>query len=87
MALSHGAVGWSAVCDCGIPFHTHLLFATCCIHDWCFQAGLSKVKRYIRRTLVNKKYILIQVIGCFIQVYIIFSITCNNIITDIYLFL
>ena len=22
----HGAVGWSAVCDCGIPGHTHLLF-------------------------------------------------------------
>ena len=26
MALPHGAVGWSAVCDCGIPDHTHLLF-------------------------------------------------------------
>ena len=22
-----GAVGWSAVCDCGVPDHTHLLFA------------------------------------------------------------
>ena len=26
MALPHGAVGWSAVCDCGIHDHTHLLF-------------------------------------------------------------
>ena len=26
MALSRGAVGWSAVCGCGIPDHTHLLF-------------------------------------------------------------
>ena len=27
MSLLHGAVGWSAVCDCGIfPDHTHLLF-------------------------------------------------------------
>ena len=25
MALPRGAVGWSAVCDCGIPDHTHLL--------------------------------------------------------------
>ena len=26
VALPHGAVGWSAVCDCGIPDHTHSLF-------------------------------------------------------------
>ena len=26
MDLPHGAVGWSAVCDCGVPDHTHLLF-------------------------------------------------------------
>ena len=26
MALSHGAVGWSAVCDCVIPDHTNLNF-------------------------------------------------------------
>ena len=25
-SLSHGTVGWSAVCDCGISAHTHLLF-------------------------------------------------------------
>ena len=25
MPLIHRAVGWSAVCDCGIPHHTHLL--------------------------------------------------------------
>ena len=25
VALSRGAVGWSAVCDCGIPDHTHSL--------------------------------------------------------------
>ena len=24
--LSYGAVGWSAVCDCGISDHNHLLF-------------------------------------------------------------
>ena len=24
VALPRGAVGWSAVCDCGIPDHTHL---------------------------------------------------------------
>ena len=24
-ALPHGAVGWSEVCDCGFPDHTHLL--------------------------------------------------------------
>ena len=33
------------------PDHTHLLFDACCIHDWCSQPGLSKVKGYIRRTL------------------------------------
>ena len=27
VALPHGAVGWSAVCDCGIFDHTHLLFS------------------------------------------------------------
>ena len=27
-ALPHGATGLSAVCDCGIPDHTHLLFFT-----------------------------------------------------------
>ena len=26
VTLPHGAVGWSLVCDCGIPDHTHLLF-------------------------------------------------------------
>ena len=26
VALPHGAVGWSAVCDCAIPDHTHLYF-------------------------------------------------------------
>ena len=26
MPLSHRAVGWSAVCGCGTPHHTHLLF-------------------------------------------------------------
>ena len=26
MAISHDAVSWSAVCDCGILDHTHLLF-------------------------------------------------------------
>ena len=26
VALPHGAAGWSAVCDCGIPVHTRLLF-------------------------------------------------------------
>ena len=26
MALPHGAIGLSAVCDYGIPYHTHLLF-------------------------------------------------------------
>ena len=26
--LPHGAVGWSAVCDCGITYHTRLLFST-----------------------------------------------------------
>ena len=26
VALPHSVVGWSAVCDCGIPDHTHLLF-------------------------------------------------------------
>ena len=26
MALSNGAVGWSAVCDCGFSDHTHLRF-------------------------------------------------------------
>ena len=26
VALPHGATGLSAVCDCGIPDHTHLLF-------------------------------------------------------------
>ena len=26
VAIPHGAVGWSAVCDCGIFYHTHLLF-------------------------------------------------------------
>ena len=26
MTLPPGAVGCSAVCDCGIPGHTHLLF-------------------------------------------------------------
>ena len=26
MALAHGAVGWSAVCDCGNPDHTHFPF-------------------------------------------------------------
>ena len=25
VVLPHGAMGWSAVCDCGIPDHTHLL--------------------------------------------------------------
>ena len=24
--FSNGAVGWSAVCDCGFPDHTHLRF-------------------------------------------------------------
>ena len=27
MALPHGAVNWSSVCDCGISDHTLLLFA------------------------------------------------------------
>ena len=26
VALPHGAVGWSAACDCVIPDHTQLLF-------------------------------------------------------------
>ena len=26
VALPHGAIDLSAVCDCGIPDHTHLLF-------------------------------------------------------------
>ena len=26
VVLPHGAEGWSAVCDCGIPDHTHLSF-------------------------------------------------------------
>ena len=26
MTLPHGAVGWSAACDCGIPDHTHYFF-------------------------------------------------------------
>ena len=26
VALPRGAVGWSTVCDCGDPDHTHLLF-------------------------------------------------------------
>ena len=26
MPLTRPAVDWSAVCDCGIPHHTHLLF-------------------------------------------------------------
>ena len=26
MALPHDTMSWSAVCDCGIPDHTHLLF-------------------------------------------------------------
>ena len=26
--LPHGAMGLSAVCDCGIPDHTHFLFFT-----------------------------------------------------------
>ena len=26
VALPHDAVAWSAVCDCGISDHTHLLF-------------------------------------------------------------
>ena len=26
VTLLHGAVGWSAVCDCVFPDHTHLLF-------------------------------------------------------------
>ena len=25
VALPHGVVGWSAVCDCVFPAHTHLL--------------------------------------------------------------
>ena len=28
MVLPHGTMGWSAVCDCGIPDHTHLDFVT-----------------------------------------------------------
>ena len=28
VAFPHGAVVWSAVCDCGISDHTHLLFET-----------------------------------------------------------
>ena len=27
VALPHSAVSWSAVCDCGISDHTHLLFS------------------------------------------------------------
>ena len=26
VALPHGALGWSAVCDCVFPDHTHLVF-------------------------------------------------------------
>ena len=26
VALPHGDVGWSAVCDVVFPYHTHLLF-------------------------------------------------------------
>ena len=26
LALPHGAVGWSAVCDCVFPDHTHFVF-------------------------------------------------------------
>ena len=29
VALPRGAMGLSAVCDCGIPDHTHLLFLVC----------------------------------------------------------
>ena len=28
VAVSHGAVGWSAVRDCGIPDHIHLLYVS-----------------------------------------------------------
>ena len=30
VALPHGAVGWSAVCDLVFPDHTHLLFKQFC---------------------------------------------------------
>ena len=30
VALPHDATGLSAVCDCGIPDHTHLLFSSVC---------------------------------------------------------
>ena len=35
VALPHGAVGWSAVCDCSIPDHTHLLFGQSTNHGCC----------------------------------------------------
>ena len=30
VALPHGAVGWSAVCDCGISDHNNLVFDNVC---------------------------------------------------------
>ena len=40
VALLHGAVGWSAVCDCGISRLYALTFFTIC-------DAISKVKRHI----------------------------------------
>ena len=44
MALLHGAMGWSAVCDCGIldfPDHTHLQFV------------VSYKQKYVQEVVVN----------------------------------
>ena len=39
LPIPRGAVGWSAVCDCGtvaFPGHTHILFGICEIDYSCF---------------------------------------------------
>ena len=41
VALPHGAVGLSTMCDCGVSNHTHLLFTIKKIHVFTRKSNVS----------------------------------------------
>ena len=70
MTFPHGAVGWSALCDCSISDHTHLLFlmdvaiSTCSINKLNRFSPLYFLKAQHFQSVYRSHYIVLAIVSC-----------------------
>ena len=55
VALPRGAMGLSAVCDCSVPDHTHLLFSKT---DYCLMQVKSIAEFCILSTSIKLQFVI-----------------------------